>query len=179
MLPVVGVHRRLNGRAFKPPCQDRIDNLPCAIPAFYKIKFLQFFHRCLDTAGGTQANQSISLVPDDKAHGILVAGMVNGALMNAELRGYPYLADTHRMRFGGKKLTIPEEAYRKFLDEAKLCLEGNGITVTVVNQLPERARRRYRETGAHKSSDSAAFWVVLGLILLAGAGVAVYLIVTR
>ena len=132
------------------------------------------------TGGGTQASQSISLVPDDRSVGILVSGTVNPATMTAELRGFPYLDDTHRLRFGGKRLDIPEAAYREFLEKVKAFLESNQYAVTVVNQMPASARQRYQKSAkAAPGGGQSALWIVFILLLLAGAGAAVFFLLRQ
>ncbi len=127
------------------------------------------------TAGGAQATQSITLTPDDPAAGTLVAGTVNGAANTAELRGYPYLEATFKMRYGKKRMGIPAGSYQKFLEQAKQFLEGHAYHVTVVNQLPAAAKRHY--DASKPPSSGNAFWIVLGCMVLAGAGVAAYLLI--
>jgi hypothetical protein len=128
------------------------------------------------TAGGTQANQSISLVAEDPAAGTLVAGTVNSPLLTAELRGFPYVNETHRLRYH-RPLDIPAGAYQQFLTRAETVLKANGFTVTVVNQLPDSARRRYQP--AKPASSSATIWVIFALLLLAGGAAAAYLLLNR
>ena len=126
------------------------------------------------TAGGTQANQSISLVADDPHHSILVAGTVNPVMLTAELRGYPYLSETHRLRFH-KPFDIAEGVYLKFLEKVEGLLKLNGFTVTVINQLPQATRQRLAARHPSQSSSSA-FWVILLFLVLAGGGVAAWLL---
>lgn len=132
----------------------------------------------LSTAGGAQANQSISLVPEDAKAGILVAGHVNGVALSAELRGFPYVNETHRLRFG-KPVDFSAGAYQQLLTQVEQLLKANGYAITVVNQIPEATRRRLsdRHASTHRApggGGSAGFWIVLALLLLAGAGVASY-----
>lgn len=130
------------------------------------------------TGGGAKAVQSITLTPDDPTAGMLVAGTVNGAANTAELRGYPYLEATYKMRYQGQRLDIPVDSYQRFLEEAKKFLESQAYNVTVVNQLPDAAKRHYDKT-APITSGGNAFWIVLGFMVLAGAGVAAYLILAQ
>lgn len=125
------------------------------------------------TAGGTQAQQSISLVPEDPSKGILVAGSVDGVSLTSELRGFSYLNETHRLRFG-KPLDLPAGVYQDFLAQAERLLKVNGFTVTVVNQLPEAVRRRYQ--AAKPSSGSSGIWVILVFLLAAGGAAVAYLL---
>ncbi|MDY0001267.1 MAG: hypothetical protein RBU30_08240 [Polyangia bacterium] len=125
------------------------------------------------TAGGAQAHQSISLVPEDPAKGILVAGSVDGAGFTAELRGFAYLNETHRLRFG-RPMDLPASTYQEFLLAAKNLLESNGFTVTVVNQLPEAAKRRYQESKPADASSSLK--VVLAFLALAAAAAVMFLL---
>jgi hypothetical protein len=127
------------------------------------------------TAGGAQAVQSITLTPEDPSAGMLIAGTVNGASNTAELRGYPYLEATYKMRYRGQQLDIPAGSYQSFLEDVREFLESHAYHVTVVNQLPAAAKRHYDQT-ATPSSGGGAFWVVLGFMVLAGAGVAAYLL---
>jgi hypothetical protein len=129
------------------------------------------------TGGGAAANQSISLVPDDGKSGILVAGTVHGASMTAELRGYPYLRDLFKLRYHGQRFAVTEPEYQAFLEKARGCLETNGYTVTVVNQLPA-AQKQHLATSP-QGGDATALWVVLGVLLLAGVGVAVYFLALK
>lgn len=128
------------------------------------------------TAGGAQAHQAISLVPEDLSKGILVAGSVDGASLTAELRGFAYLNETHRLRFG-RPIDLPAAAYQEFLQNAEGLLKTNGYTVTVVNQLPEKAKRRYETTKPADTSSSA--WALLFFLLLAGGAAAAYLLLSR
>jgi len=127
----------------------------------------------LSTAGGAQANQAISLIPDDPKAGILVAGHVNGVQLSAELRGYPYVNETHRLRFG-KQVDFSAAAYQQFLTAVEKLLKDNGYAITVVNQIPEATRRRLSARRHGRGDSNAGFWAVLGLMLLAGAAVAGY-----
>jgi hypothetical protein len=129
------------------------------------------------TGGGAKAVQSITLIPEDAAAGVLVAGTVNGAANTAELRGYPYLEATYKMRFHGKRLDIPMGSYQKFLEQAKTFLENHAYKVSVVNQLPDAAKRHYDQNV--KQSGGNAFWIVLGFLVLAGAGVAAFLLLAQ
>lgn len=128
------------------------------------------------TAGGAQANQAISLVADDPQQGILVAGHVNGAQLTAELRGYPYMNETHKLRFG-KPIDIAEAVYLKFLERAEQLLKTNGYTVRVVNQIPESTRQRL-QARQQKRSGSGAFWVILVILLLGCGAAAAYLLLS-
>ncbi len=130
------------------------------------------------TAGGAQALQSITLVPDDPSAGTLVAGTVNGAANTAELRGFPYLEATHKMRFHGRKLDIPASSYQQLLEKVRTFLEGHGFSVTVVNQLPDAARRHY-DANRPRPGTGATFWVLLAFMGLAVAGLAAYLLLTK
>lgn len=130
------------------------------------------------TAGGAQAVQTITLTPDNPSAGMLVVGTVNGAANTAELRGYPYLEATYKMRYRGQRLDIPAGSYQAFLEDARKFLEGHAYHVTVVNQLPAAAKRHY-DQAAPPSSGGSAFWVVLGFMVLAGAGVAAYLLLSQ
>lgn len=126
------------------------------------------------TAGGAQANQSISLVATEPQGGTLVAGTVNGVLLTAELRGYPYMNETHKLRFG-KPLDIAEGVYVKFLEKVEQLLKTNGYAVTVVNQIPQATRKRL-SARTKKASSGTAFWVILIFLVLAAGGVAAYLL---
>ena len=132
----------------------------------------------LSTAGGAKAGQSITLIPDDPSAGTLIAGTVNGASNTAELRGYPYLEVTYKMRYRGRELDIPASSYQAFIDEAKEFFELRSFKVSVVNQLPEMARRHYDQSVKTQAGGNA-FWIVLGFMVLAGAGVAAYLLLTQ
>lgn len=129
------------------------------------------------TGGGAKAIQSITLTPDDPSAGMLIAGTVNGASNTAELRGFPYLEATFRMRYHGQRLDIPAGSYQRFLEEAKRFFEGHSYNVTVINQLPDAAKRHYDATTP--KSGGNGIWMVLGFLVLAGAGVAAYLFLTQ
>jgi len=131
------------------------------------------------TGGGAKAVQSITLIPDDPSAGTLIAGTVNGAANTAELRGYPYLEVTFKIRYRGQRLGIPAGAYQNFLEEARLFFETRGYTVSVVNQLPDAAKRHYDKSGKAPAVGSNAFWVVLGFMVLVGAAMAVYLLLPQ
>lgn len=124
------------------------------------------------TAGGVQALQSISLVPEDPTKGILVAGTVDGVGQTAELRGFAYLSEAYRLRFN-RPIDVPAGPYQKFLESAERLLSTNGLNVTVVNQLPDATRRRYQKAQPESTSGSA--WVLLVFLLLAAVGVTAYL----
>jgi len=130
------------------------------------------------TGGGAKAVQSITLTPDEPSAGTLIAGTVNGAANTAELRGYPYLEATFKMRYRGQRLDIPASSYQKFIEEAKKFLESHAFNVTVINQLPDAAKRHYDQTTKSQSGGNS-FWIVLGFMVLAGAGVAAYLFLTQ
>lgn len=130
------------------------------------------------TAGGAQVVQSITLTPDDPSAGTLIAGTVNVASNTAELRGYPYLEATFKLRYRGRHLDIPASSYQSFLEQARQFLEGHAYHVTVINQLPAAAKRHYDQT-ATSSSGGSAFWLVLGFMVIAGAGVAAYLLLNQ
>jgi hypothetical protein len=132
----------------------------------------------LSTGGGAKAAQSITLIPDDASAGTLVAGTVNGAANTAELRGYAYLEATYKIRYHGQRLDIPAGSYLKFLDQAKMFLENHAYKVTVVNQLPAAAKRHYDRVTKTQSAGNA-FWIVLGFMVLAGAGVAAFLLLAQ
>jgi len=129
------------------------------------------------TGGGASANQAISLVPDDGKSGILVAGTVHGASMTAELRGYPYLRDLFKLRYHGQRFAVTEPEFQAFLEKARGCLEANGYTVTVVNQVPA-AQKQHLAAGA-TGGDSTGMWILVAVLLLAGAGAAIYFLVIR
>lgn len=129
------------------------------------------------TGGGAKAAQSITLIPEDPTAGTLIAGTVNGAANTAELRGYPYLEATYKMRFHGQRLDIPSGSYQRFLEDAKQFLEGHAYQVTVVSQLPAAAKRHY--DAATAKSGGNGIWLVLGFLVLAGAGVVAYLLLTQ
>ncbi len=126
------------------------------------------------TAGGAQANQSISLVSDDPHHRMLVVGTVNSVMLNAELRGYPYMSETHRLRYH-KPFDIAEGVYLQFLEKVEGLLKVNGYSVTVVNQIPQATRQRLAARHPRQSSNSA-FWFILLFLVLAGGAVAAWLI---
>jgi len=128
------------------------------------------------TAGGAQAHQSISLVPEDPAAGILVVGSVDGVGLTAELRGFGYVNETHRLRFG-KPIDISAGVYQTFLESAELLLKTNGYSVTVVNQLSESARKRYQPV--KPASSGGAIWVLLIFLLLAGGAAVAYLLLNK
>ena len=125
------------------------------------------------TAGGKRATQSISLVSDVPGVGILVAGTVNAAQMTAELRGFPYINETHHLRFGAP-LDILASAYVEMLEKATTCLKLHGYTVEVVNQLPEAARRRY--TQAQPKSNATAMWVLVAFLIATGVALVAFLV---
>jgi hypothetical protein len=130
------------------------------------------------TGGGAKAVQSITLNPDDPSAGTLIAGTVNGAANTAELRGYPYLEATYKMRYHGNRLDIPAGSYQTFLEKAKEFFEGRSYTVSVVNQLPDVAKRHYDKT-AKTQSGKNAFWIILGFMVLTGAALAFYLLLPQ
>ncbi len=131
------------------------------------------------TGGGAKAVQSITLTPDDPSAGTLMAGTVNGAANTVELRGYPYLEATFKMRYHGQRLGIPAGSYQNFLEEARTFFENHAYTVSVVNQLPDAAKRHYDKSGKTPAVGSNAFWIVLGFMVLVGAAMAVYLLLPQ
>ena len=130
------------------------------------------------TGGGAQAVQSVTLEPDDPRAGTMVAGTVNAYMMTAELRGFPYLNDTHRMRYDGKPIDISADAYQMFLVKAEEFFKKNGYQVSVHSQLPEAAKRHYERSVKTKSGSSTLLVVILFLVL-AAAGVAVFLLLRK
>jgi hypothetical protein len=130
------------------------------------------------TGGGAKAIQSITLAPGDPSAGTLIAGTVNGAANTVELRGYPYLEATYKIRYHGNRLDISAGSYQQFLEEARSFFECRSYTVSLVNQLPDAAKRHYDKT-VNAQSGGSAFWIVLGFMVLAGAAVAVYLLLPQ
>ncbi len=130
------------------------------------------------TGGGAKAIQSITLTPEDPSAGTLIAGTVNGVANTVELRGYPYLEATYKIRYRGHRLDIPADSYQQFLEEARSFFERRSYTVSVVNQLPDAAKRHYDKT-VNAQPGGNAFWIVLGFMVLAGAAMATYLLLPQ
>lgn len=130
------------------------------------------------TDGGAKAIQSITLTPEDPSAGTLIAGTVNGAANTVELRGYPYLEATYKIRYRGHRLDIPAGSYQRFLEEARSFFERRSYTVSVVNQIPDAAKRHYDKTVKSQPGGNA-FWIVLGFMVLAGAAMAAYLLLPQ
>ncbi|MDB4935139.1 MAG: hypothetical protein JWP87_2111 [Labilithrix sp.] len=98
------------------------------------------------TGGGTQARQSIRLVPRRKGYAIVVAGTVDPVLSTAELRTFEHVAIMHEVRFK-QPLEISGEEWQDFLAKADVVLNLARVKAVRVGPPPEllaqkKAQRR-------------------------------------
>ena len=120
------------------------------------------------TAGGKQALQHVSLIPEGGGDTIVI-GSANTVEKRAELRSYRHVGRTYGQRWRGAQLPFERESYDELLKQIQAFFSSQSFTVTVLD-LP--AEREERPTGPNRSR--ARSLLLPGLLVVAAAGAAAY-----
>ncbi|RMG19560.1 MAG: hypothetical protein D6729_04925 [Deltaproteobacteria bacterium] len=128
----------------------------------------------VSTEGGKRARQNISLHPEGGEAATLVVGWMDASTRVAELRTFEVVQAHFQARFGMPS-DIDPEAYDRFIEAARVLLEGEGFTVKRVRAAPKATTAR--KEGEDRPGGWRRWALVYGLIALlaAGAGIAAYL----
>ena len=118
------------------------------------------------TAGGKQALQHVSLIPEGGGDTIVI-GSANTVEKRAELRSYRHVARTYGQRWRGAQLPFDRESYDELLKQIQAFFSSQSFTVTVLD-LPVGSRGT-RRRAARPRSRSLLLPGLLVVVALAGA----------
>jgi hypothetical protein len=121
------------------------------------------------TAGGKQALQHVSLIPEGGGDTIVI-GNANTVEKRAELRSYRHVGHTYSQRWRGAQLPFDPDSYDELLKQIQAFFSSQSFTVTVLD-LP--AEREERGSGAARPRSRSLLLPGL-LVAVALAGVAAY-----
>ncbi len=120
------------------------------------------------TAGGKQALQHVSLIPEGGGDTIVI-GSANTVEKRAELRSYRHVGRTYGQRWRGAQLPFDKEAYDELLKQIQAFFSSQSFIVTVLDLPSEKVER----VGQPSRSRTRAL-ILPGLLMIALAGAAVY-----
>ncbi len=122
------------------------------------------------TAGGKQALQHIKLVP--QTGGVtLVIGSANLVEKTAELRSFAHVRETHRQRFKGAALDLPEEKYGALLEQIRTFFTTRNFRVKVAEAAPVRHEPKSEPEPATRYSLAVVIAVAAVSALASGLAV--------
>jgi hypothetical protein len=120
------------------------------------------------TAGGKQALQHVSLIPEGGGDTIVI-GSANTVEKRAELRSYRHVARTYGQRWRGAGLPFEQEPYEDLVNQIQAFFSSQSFSVTLLD-VAEVEERPMRQTA------SRSFLVPSLVAVAALAGLAVYLL---
>jgi hypothetical protein len=118
------------------------------------------------TAGGKQALQHVSLIPEGGGDTIVIGG-ANTVEKRAELRSYRHVSRTYSQRWRGAQLPFDKESYDELLKQIQAFFGSQSFTVTVLDLPSEPEDRPAR--AASSRSRSLLLPGLLAVAALAGA----------
>jgi hypothetical protein len=118
------------------------------------------------TAGGKQALQHVSLIPEGGGDTIVI-GTANTVEKRAELRSYRHVARTYGQRWRGANLPFEQEPYDDLLNQIQAFFSSQsfGVTLMDVAEVEERPVQ---------SKPGRSFVVPAVVAVVALAGLAAY-----
>jgi hypothetical protein len=119
------------------------------------------------TAGGKQALQHVSLIPEGGGDTIVI-GNANTVEKRAELRSYRHVARTYSQRWKGARLPFEKEPYEELIKQIQVFFSSQSFTVTVIDLAAEADSRPAPE------SRSRVLVPILLVVVIALAGLAAY-----
>jgi hypothetical protein len=121
------------------------------------------------TAGGKQALQHVSLIPEGGGDTIVI-GNANTVEKRTELRSYRHVGRTYSQRWRGAQLPFDRESYDELLKQIQAFFSSQSFTVMVLDLPPEREER----AAAPTRSRSRSLLLPGLLVAVAAAGAAAY-----
>lgn len=103
------------------------------------------------TAGGKQALQHVTLIPEGRGAATMVIATANTVTKEAQLRAFACIAEMHRRRFKGALLLLDQQRYAGLLDKLAAFFNERGFTVVTTDRVPEAAPVRPAPRGRAKT----------------------------
>jgi hypothetical protein len=114
------------------------------------------------TAGGKQALQHVSLIPEGGGDTIVI-GTANTVEKRAELRSYRHVARSYGQRWKGASLPFEQEPYDDLIHQIQAFFSSQSFAVTLLEVADDDERPSRR-----KSSRSLLVPAVVAIAALAG-----------
>jgi hypothetical protein len=121
------------------------------------------------TAGGKQALQHVSLIPEGGGDTIVI-GSANTVEKKAELRSYRHVARTYSQRWRGASLPFEQDPYDDLLNQIQAFFSSQSFAVTLLDVAA------VEESPVERKASGRSFLVPAILAAAALAGLAVYLL---
>jgi hypothetical protein len=119
------------------------------------------------TAGGKQALQHVSLIPEGGGDTIVI-GNANTVEKRAELRSYRHVARTYSQRWKGAGLPFEKDPYEELIRQIQAFFSSQSFTVTVIDLATDGENRPAR------ASRGRSLLLPIVLLVVALAGLAAY-----
>jgi len=119
------------------------------------------------TAGGKQALQHVSLIPEGGGDTIVI-GSANTVEKRAELRSYRHVARTYSQRWRGAGLPFEQDQYDDLLNQIQAFFSSQSFGVTLLDVAEDDERPATRRSGGR------SFVVPAVVAVAALAGLASY-----
>lgn len=125
------------------------------------------------TAGGKLALQHIKLIPADNGP-TLILGAANTVEKTAELRTFAFVAHQHGQRFKGATLPIDPQKFAALIESLRAFFSDRGMAVTIQEHVPTAP-----PVAEAPPPASPLPWIILGAVILALIGAAVFFVMQR